>query len=129
MRIRGMKSRASGRTGNHMRGAYSGLCLAAATAIASPAFGHHSFAMYDREKTLTVSGTVKEFTWASPHVLIRVLAGGGRDSMTWFIEGASPTVLSRGGWTGSSLKPGDKVSLGIHPSKNGALQGLLADEQ
>lgn len=100
-----------------------------ATLVAAPAFAHHSFAMYDREKTLTLSGTVKEFTWTSPHVLIRVLSGGSRDPMVWFIEAASPTVLSRGGWTGNLLKPGDKVSLGIHPSKDGALQGLLADEQ
>jgi hypothetical protein len=49
--------------------------------------------------------------------------------MVWFIEGSAPTVLARGGWSGSSLKPGDKVSLGIHPSKNGGLLGLLADEQ
>jgi len=38
-------------------------------------------------------------------------------------------VLSRGGWTGASLKPGDRVSLGVHPSKSGGMQGLLADEQ
>jgi Family of unknown function (DUF6152) len=105
------------------------LSLLLAAMFAPPVFGHHSFAMYDREKTVTLSGTVKEFTWTSPHVLIRVLAGNTRDPMVWFIEGASPTVLSRGGWTGTSLKPGDRVSLGIHPSKSGALEGLLADEQ
>lgn len=110
------------------RGHFALPLLFAATA-AAPALAHHSFAMYDRERTVTLSGTVKEFTWTSPHVLIRVLAGNTHDPMVWFIEGASPRVLSRGGWTGNSLKPGDKVSIGIHPSKNGALEGLLADEQ
>ncbi len=48
---------------------------------------------------------------------------------TWQIEGSSPMVLARGGWTNMVLKPGDKVSLGIHPRKDGAAGGLLADEQ
>jgi hypothetical protein len=38
-------------------------------------------------------------------------------------------VLARGGWSSTSLRPGDKVSLGIHPRKDGAAGGLLADEQ
>lgn len=107
------------------------LSLALAFQPLASASAHHSFAMYDREKTLTVSGTVKEFSWTSPHVVIRLLAGDGHGDppMDWFIEGSAPTVLARGGWTGNSLKPGDKVSLGIHPSKNGGLQGLLTDEQ
>jgi len=63
------------------------LALVVAAVATTPACAHHSFAMYDREKTLTVSCTVKEFAWASPHVLIRVLAGDGRgDPMSWFIE-------------------------------------------
>ena len=104
--------------------------LGVASAVATPAFAHHSFAMYEREKTLTLSGTVKEFAWTSPHVLIQVLTDGGRgDPMTWFIEGSSPTVLARGGWTSGLLKPGDKISLGIHPRKDGGAGGMLADEQ
>jgi hypothetical protein len=107
------------------------LSLALAFQPLASASAHHSFAMYDREKTLTVSGTIKEFSWTSPHVVIRLLTGDGHGDppMDWFIEGSAPTVLARGGWTVNSLKPGDKVSLGIHPSKNGGLQGLLADEQ
>lgn len=98
--------------------------------LPSAASAHHSFAMYDREKLLTLSGTVKEFSWTSPHVLIRLVTGEGRgDAMQWFIEGSAPTVLARGGWTGNSLKPGDRVSLGVHPAKDGAMTGLLADEQ
>ena len=119
----------SWKTVKRMKGRHFGLSLVLAAMSAPSAWAHHSFAMYDREKTVTLSGTVKEFTWTSPHVLIRVLAGNSRDPMTWFIEGASPAVLSRGGWTGTSLKPGDRVSIDIHPSKDGALQGLLADQQ
>jgi hypothetical protein len=98
--------------------------------VAVPAFAHHSFAMYERGKTVTLSGTVKEFTWTSPHIAIQVLAENAKTGpVVWAIEGGSPTVLARGGWTGTLLKPGDKISLGIHPRKDGAAGGLLADEQ
>jgi hypothetical protein len=97
---------------------------------AGPALAHHSFAMYQREKTMTLSGTVKEFTWTSPHVTIQVLSDNAKAGpVSWAIEGSSPTVLARGGWTGRLLKPGDKISLGIHPRKDGSAGGLLADEQ
>lgn len=86
--------------------------------------------MYLRDKTVTLSGTVKEYVWTSPHVMIQVLADTARNGRaTWQIEGSSPTVLARGGWTSSLLRPGDKISFGIHPRKDGAAGGLLADEQ
>jgi uncharacterized protein DUF6152 len=104
--------------------------LSIAACVATPAFAHHSFAMYERGKTVTLSGTVKEFAWSSPHVLIQILTDNTRgEPMLWFIEGGSPTVLARGGWTGNLLKPGDRISLGIHPRKDGGAGGLLADEQ
>ena len=105
-----------------------GVMLAVGTAL--PAAAHHSFAMYDRMHTVTLTGIVKEYSWTSPHVTIHVLAdhaGGG--FVTWVIEGSTPSVLARGGWTSSLLKPGDKISIGMHPRKDGAAGGLLADEQ
>jgi hypothetical protein len=95
-----------------------------------PALAHHSFAMYERDKTITLSGTVKQFVWTSPHVTIQVLTDNApAGTVTWSIEGSSPTVLARGGWTSTLLKRGDKVSLGVHPRKDGGAGGLLADEQ
>ena len=106
------------------------LVLSIAALGAGSAFAHHSFAMYEREKIVTLSGTVKEYVWTSPHVTIRVLTDNARGgAVTWSIEGSSPTVLARGGWTSTLLKRGDKVALGIHPRKDGAAGGLLADEQ
>jgi len=99
-------------------------------AAATPAAAHHSFAMYERDKTVTLSGTVKEYAWTSPHISIQVTSNkGGAGPVTWAIEGSSPTVLARGGWTSTLLRPGDKVSLGLHPRKDGTAGGLLADEQ
>jgi len=105
------------------------LVLGVATAVGGPAFAHHSFAMYERGKTITLTGTVKEFGWTSPHVSIQVVPDAGKPPVTWFIEASSPTVLARGGWTSTLLRPGDKVSIGVHPRKDGMAGGLLADEQ
>ena len=106
------------------------LILSALSLGATPVFAHHSFAMYQRDKTMTLSGTVKEYVWSSPHVMIQVLADTARNGpVTWQIEGSSPTVLARGGWTSTVMRPGDRISLGIHPRKDGAAGGLLADEQ
>jgi hypothetical protein len=108
------------------------VCLLVLTAasVAWPALAHHSFAMYERGRTITLNGVVKEYNWTSPHVTIRLLTEeAGCDGKTWSIEASSPAVLARGGWTSSLLRPGDKVSLGLHPRKDGAAGGLLADEQ
>ena len=105
------------------------LVLGTVALVAPAAFAHHSFAMYEREKTLTLSGTVKEFSWTSPHVMIQVLANNRGGLAIWSIEGSSPSVLARGGWTSNVLKPGDRISLGIHPRKDGGAGGQLADEQ
>jgi len=113
-----------------MKAGLFAIVLGAASAVAAQAWAHHSFAMYDRNKTVTLSGTVKEFIWTAPHVTIQVLSEGARNGpVTWQIEGSSPTVLARGGWTGSIIKPGDKISVGIHPRKDRAAGGLLADEK
>jgi len=106
------------------------LVLGAAAMAAEGASAHHSFSTYDRHRTVTLSGTVKEYVWMAPHVTISVLSEGLRNNaVTWSVEGSSPGVLARGGWTGALLKPGDKISVGIHPRKDRTAGGLLADEQ
>ena len=90
-----------------------------------PALAHHSFAMYERDKTVTLSGTVKQFVWTSPHVSIQVLTDNPKAGpVTWSIEGGSPTVLARGGWTSTLLKRGDKISLGVHPRRTAGPAGF-----
>src|SRR4029079_16946057 len=89
-----------------------------------------SFSMYDRHRTVTLSGTVKDYIWMAPHVTISVVSQGAHNNrVTWSVEGSSPSVLARGGWSGALLKPGDKISVGIHPRKDRSAGGLLADEQ
>jgi hypothetical protein len=106
------------------------LKIAALTASAvaclyqSVAFGHHSFAMFDTTRQVTVEGTVKQFDWTNPHTWIWVEvsnAAGGVD--TWAAEGVSPNSLLRSGWTRDSLKPGDKIVLVLNPLKDGRKGG------
>ena len=97
------------------------LCL-----LVAPAFAHHSFAMFDRSKETTLTGTVAEFQWTNPHTWIELDVpneSGGVDR--WSIELNSPNNLARQGWHSSSLKPGDKISVVIWPLRSGEKGGLF----
>lgn len=97
-----------------------------ATAALS-ALAHHSFAVYDRTKNLTLKGTVKTFQWTNPHVIIWivVLPEGGGAPQEWSIETTSPGVLTRSGWNRHSLNPGDRVSVEFNPLRDGSHGGGL----
>ena len=108
--------------------------ILAAVAVASvgglplPASAHHSFAMFDNGKNITLEGTVKEFQWTNPHIWVQMMVkdASGKD-VEWSIEGGSPNGLSRQGWKRTSLKPGDKVTIVSHPLKNGEPGGSLVE--
>lgn len=96
----------------------------AAMLTASAALAHHSFAMFDQSKSVTVNGTVKDFRWTNPHVFIQLLVKAEDGSEAeWSIEMTSPEHLARVGWRPGTLKPGDKVSLVIHPMRDGTAGG------
>jgi len=96
----------------------------AAMLTASSALAHHSFAMFDQSKTVTIQGTVKDFRWTNPHVFIQVMVknDAGVDE-EWSIEMTSPEHLVRVGWKPGTLKAGDKITLNIHPLRDGSLKG------
>ena len=96
----------------------SALCLAVALTVPPAAFAHHSYAMFDLHQTVTLQGTIRDFQWTNPHSWIWVdVAGANGATEQWGIEGMSPNYLERRGWTKRTLKPGDKVSVVIHPLK------------
>lgn len=109
------------------------LALAGLTvlAVAGPAAAHHSFAMYDATKTVTVTGTVKEFQWTNPHAILWLYAdpakgGTGAAGELWSFElSTSPGPLTRLGWTKHSLNPGDKVAVEMNPLRDGEHGGSL----
>jgi hypothetical protein len=92
------------------------LVLAAAAWLltaASPVVAHHSFdAEYDRNKTITVTGSVTRLEWTNPHARIYV---DGKDengkAQVWDFELGPPNGLMRRGWTRNSLKQGHVVTV------------------
>src|SRR4029077_5195073 len=70
----------------------------AAAMFAIPAVAHHSFAMFDAEKIMTLEGTVKEFQWTNPHAWILLNAPKDGAQLQWAIEMNGPTGLARTGW-------------------------------
>src|SRR5215831_10129491 len=90
---------------------------------ADVASAHHSAAMFDAGKEITLTGTVKEFQWMSPHCWIQLLVSDAAhpdaEPVEWGIEMDNPTGLSRHGWKPASLKPGDRVVVVAHPLRDG----------
>lgn len=106
------------------------LAVAAALAgsLSSPAFAHHSFAVFDRTRQMTLTGVVKEFQWTNPHSWIQlVVADKDGGAQEWSLEGGSPSILVRNGWKRTSLKPGDRVSILIYPLKTGEPGGSFLE--
>jgi len=90
-----------------------------------PALAHHSFALFDHQNRVTLSGTVLKFEWTNPHVFIQLEVPDGGANKHYTVECASPNVLTRVGWKYSDIKQGDKVTLLINPLRNGQPGGML----
>jgi Family of unknown function (DUF6152) len=87
---------------------------------------HHSFAAFDRERNVVLTGTVKEFQWTNPHAWIQVLVPEGEGGQKeWSIECGSPNMMARQGWKSRTIKPGDKIALVMHPILDGSAVGSL----
>lgn len=94
---------------------------------------HHGTASYDTTKNITVKGAVTDFQFVNPHVLVFLDAKDDKGNVQkWQGELTSPNHLARNGWTRSSLKPGDAITLAGFPAKSGVTslwitKVLLAD--
>jgi hypothetical protein len=106
----------------------AGAAVLAAVALTAPVLAHHSFAMFDQKKVMTLEGTVKEFQWTNPHSFIELeVPGRGGAATHWSIELNSPNNLKRQGWSRTSLRPGERISLRMAPLRNGNPGGLFLD--
>jgi hypothetical protein len=105
----------------------AGLTAITVAAFAAPALAHHSFAMYDADRTITLQGTVKEFEWVNPHSWLRVMAKDERTGkpVLWTLELGAPSQLIATGIYANSFKPGDATSVTFHPRKDGSRAGLV----
>ena len=104
----------------------SSVCFAAVLTAAQPAFAHHSFALFDLTKEVTLVGTIKEVQFKNPHVWLQVMVPDDKGGQTeWSIEAGAPGMLLRTGWKASTLKTGDKVTIVSHPARSGEPNGSL----
>jgi hypothetical protein len=95
---------------------------------APPAAAHHSTTMFDHAKVVTITGTVKEVHWTNPHVAIFIYGTSkeGGEPTLWLLEMTSPGNLVRvGGWSRTSVKPGDRVEVDLSPLRDGKKGGAL----
>jgi hypothetical protein len=101
--------------------------LAAAMVRAGPASAHHSFAMFDQTKTVTLQGSVSSFEWTNPHafVIVNVPDQAGQ-ATRYTLECSSPALMRHAGWSFRTLKAGDRVTVAMHPLRDGKRGGMLA---
>lgn len=87
---------------------------------------HHSFAAFDLDKTLAVTGVVKEWVWANPHswIYLTVTKADG-STEEWAFECASPNMMTRWRWKYSDIKVGDTITVDTHPDRSGKLHGSV----
>ena len=85
------------------------------------AFAHHGEANYNTSEIVDVKGTVTDFQFINPHVLIHIDAKDSSGNVeNWTCEATSPNFLLRRGWTKTTLKAGDEITATGHRAKNGA---------
>jgi hypothetical protein len=109
----------------------SSILLLAVAIVAVPAappsaLAHHSFAMFDANKTLSTTATVKEFQWGSPHTWLELIVlSEDKTASPLSLELTTISSLMRNGWKPGTLKPGDRVTVTYHPMRDGTAAGQL----
>jgi hypothetical protein len=95
--------------------------------LTPPVVAHHSFAMFDRTKEVTIAGTVRVFEWTNPHSWLQVVvpASQGRPATEFSIEMGSPNTMNRQGWRRTTFKPGDRVRVVMNPMRDGSPGGAF----
>jgi hypothetical protein len=100
--------------------------LAATVCRISPVSAHHSYAMFDANRLVTLDATVKEFQWTNPHSWLQVMIADDKGAAEeWSLELGPLVVLHRWGWKPHSLNPGDKVKVSLNPLRDGTHGGRL----
>ena len=101
-----------------------GVC-AVLVAVTASAWAHHSFAVYDHTRTLTLRGTVTKFQWTNPHAFLELdVPQPDKTVKHYSIELTSINMMQRVGWRSNMIKAGDKVTAVIAPLLTGEPVGL-----
>ena len=101
-------------------------CVIAVLLATASAVAHHSNSAFDGDKVTVLTGTVTEWRWTNPHVwIILSVDDGSGGKVQWSIEGRTPGQLVRAGWSKSTLKTGETITVDFSPAKDGSRTGLL----
>ena len=88
-------------------------------AFSVPLFAHHGTASFDTSKSLPLTGTVTQYIWSNPHVIVKLdVKDDSGNVVHWVVEAWNPVTQTSRGWTKNSFKPGDEVFAVITPAKN-----------
>ena len=100
------------------------VCALSLAVFSTATLAHHSAAMFDPSKTVVIRGTVVDFNWTNPHSNFRVIVlnNDGTRSI-WAVEMNGPGNLIRLGWTRTTIKPGDRVTVRVRPLRDGTPGG------
>ena len=102
------------------------LAFALVGAWAATVDAHHSYAMFDQGKVLTVQGTIARVEWVDPHVWVWAYVRNDKGEYDLYgFETGSISALARQGWTTTTLKVGDKVSIEFNPLRDGRKGGYF----
>src|ERR1700675_1796848 len=102
----------------------SAACVTGLLMAPGAGFAHPSGAMLESEKTITVSGTVKEFEYVNPHSWLYVVVTDDKGEETlWGFEAEGPSALMRAGIKKNALQPGDLVTVTARPLRDGRPAG------
>jgi hypothetical protein len=96
------------------------LVSAVSALVSAPLLAHHSAAMFDRTKKVTITGTVVQFQYVQPHswIDVKTVDADGKET-TWAFEGGAPIQMKMVGLTPDVLKVGDKITITGHPLRDG----------
>ena len=101
-------------------GLTSVLAAAMALAVSSPAWSHHSHAMFDHDKEVTITGTVSQWIFRNPHVFLYVDAkNAAGETITYTVEMSNIANMLKVGFGATTFKAGDTVTVTMHPLADG----------
>jgi hypothetical protein len=97
-----------------------------ALVLSVPLAAHHGVTGFDRDKTISLKGSVVSWAWANPHCFLKIdFKDDHGNVIYWLGETTGPQDLENLGWSRDSLKPGDEVTVTMTPAKNGSHVGLI----
>ncbi len=105
------------------------LALAAAIGLAPVASAHHSYAMFDGTRTVTVKGSVAKIEWTNPHVFVWMYVPNSASASgfdLYAFENGSPNVLARMGWSKTTFATGEELTIEYWPLADGRTGGHFA---